>query len=362
MIQVTKPFLPPLDEYAEYLRGIWDRDWLTNNGPLLIELEQKLKQYLEVDYLSLMSNGTITLQAILQSLPRKGEILTTPFSYIATCSSILWEGYTPVFVDIDEGTFNADPKKAEAYIGPLTVGALITHCFGVPCDVEGWKRISEKHNLPVIYDAAHAFGVRIHGQSVLKYGYASSLSFHATKLYHTIEGGAVVTDSKELDWKMQLKRNFGHEGFDKFSDIGVNGKNSEVHSAMGLVNLKHIGDILQSREKQYAYYQSHLVKEKVPVKFQHIPPGVDYNFSYFPVVFESEDILKLVMTNLQAKEIFPRRYFYPALNTLSFTRSFKGDTPIAESISRRILCLPIFHEMTLSEQDQVMEVIVQTLR
>lgn len=361
MIQVTKPFLPPLDEYSAYLRGVWDRDWLTNNGPLLIELEKQLKAYLDVDYLSLMSNGTITIQALLQSLPRKGEILTTPFSYIATCSSILWEGFTPVFIDIDEGTFNADPKKAESYIGPLTVGALITHCFGIPCDVDSWNLISEKHNIPVIYDAAHAFGVRYNGRSVLKYGYASSLSFHATKLYHTVEGGAVVTSSQDLDWQMQLKRNFGHEGFDKFSDIGVNGKNSEIHSAMGLVNLKHIGDILQSRARQYGYYKSTLTKEKTPVQFQHIPPGVDYNYSYFPVVFESEDLLKNVMNRLQENEIFPRRYFYPSLNTLPFTRSYKGDTPIAESISRRILCLPIFHDMTTAEQDQVMQVIIQTV-
>jgi len=362
MIQVTRPFLPPKEEYDAYIGQIWDNNWLTNNGPLLIELELQLKAHLRVDHLLMLTNGTVTLQALLKTLPRKGKILTTPFSYIATCSAILWEGFTPVFIDIDPLTFNADPKQAEQYIDHETVGVLITHCFGVPCDIAGWEAISKKHDLPVIYDAAHAFGVEIGGESVLNFGYASSLSFHATKLFHTIEGGAIVTSSQVLKREIQLRRNFGHDGPDKFSEVGINGKNSEFHAAMGLVNLQHIGDILSSRQEQYHYYLDHLKASGLDLAFQQIPSEVTYNYSYFPLVFPSEEILLKVFDDLQQENIFPRRYFYPSLNTLSFTKQYTGDTPAAESISKRILCLPVFHTMTRSEQDQVISALLNSLR
>jgi dTDP-4-amino-4,6-dideoxygalactose transaminase len=355
MIQVTRPFLPPREEYEGYIAQIWERNWLTNNGPLLVRLEEEMKAFLGVPHLLMMTNGTITLQAILQTLNRKGKILTTPFSYIATCSAVLWEGFTPVFVDIDPSTFNADASKAEELIDDETVGILITHCFGVPCDLEGWDAISKKYNIPVVYDAAHAFGVKVDGVSVLHYGYASSLSLHATKLFHTIEGGAVVTHSAQLDRALQLKRNFGHDGPDRFSDIGVNGKNSEFHAAMGLANLKHIGEIMLSRKDQYLYYLEQLQQGSSDLVFQHIADHVQYNYSYFPVVFESEERLLQVFHHLQANDISPRRYFYPSLNSLSFTKHLQGDTPIAESISRRILCLPQYHGLTRAEQDKVIE-------
>ena len=357
MIQVTRPFLPPREEYEAFIAGIWERNWLTNNGPLLVELEKQLKAFLGVNHLAMMTNGTITLQAILKTLPRKGKILTTPFSYIATWSAILWEDFIPVFVDIDADTFNADPAQAEQYIDDQTVGILITHCFGVPCDVDAWELISQKHNLPVIYDAAHAFGVKVATKSVLEYGYASSLSFHATKLFHTVEGGAVATGSATLDREIQLRRNFGHDGPDRFSEVGVNGKNSEIHAAMGLVNLKHIDAILLSRREQYQYYLDHLDQEALGLKYQHVAENITYNYSYFPILLPSEESLLSLFTKLQQKNIFPRRYFYPALNTLSFTKRFEGNTPIADSISKRILCLPQFHEMTRQEQDLVIETI-----
>ena len=360
MIQVTKPFLPPQEEYEAYLRQIWDKNWLTNNGPLLIELEQQLKAYLGVDHLMMMTNGTVTLQALLKTLPRKGKILTTPFSYIATCSAILWEDFTPVFIDIDPLTFNADPRHAEQYIDQDTVGVMITHCFGVPCDVAGWGAIAKAHQLPIIYDAAHAFGVKVAGQSVLNFGYASSLSFHATKLFHTIEGGAIVTSSSSLEREIILRRNFGHDDVDRFSAIGINGKNSEFHSAMGLVNLKHINNILQSRKEQYVYYKTQLEAAQLNISFQHFADDVEYNYSYFPVVFSSEEVLLQVFRHLQKNDIFPRRYFYPSINTLSFTRDFEGHVPVAESISKRILCLPIFHTMTPNQQDQVIESILNS--
>lgn len=362
MIQVTRPFLPPIAEYEALIGQIWDNNWLTNNGPLLVDLEQKLKAYLGVEHLMMMTNGTVTLQALLKTLSRKGKILTTPFSYIATCSAILWEDFIPVFVEIDPQTFNADPDMADAFIDKDTVGVLITHCFGVPCDIDGWEAISKKYDLPVIYDAAHAFGVKFRGQSVLNYGYASSLSFHATKLFHTIEGGAIVTSSQALEREIQLRRNFGHDGPDKFSEVGINGKNSEFHAAMGLVNLQHIGEILLSRKEQYNYYLDNLRATGLDLSFQQIPEEVTYNYSYFPVVFQTEEILLRVFDHLQQENIFPRRYFYPALNTLSFTRQYIGSTPIAESISKRILCLPVFHTLTRSQQDQVIASLINSMR
>jgi dTDP-4-amino-4,6-dideoxygalactose transaminase len=360
MIQVTRPFLPPREEYQALVDQIWERNWLTNNGPLLVELEHQLKNYLGVEYLSVMTNGTITLQTILKTLPRKGKILTTPFSYIATSSALLWEDFIPVFIDIDPFTFNADANKAEALIDNQTVGALITHCFGVPCDMAAWEVLSKKHNIPIIYDAAHAFGVKINDTSILNFGYASSLSFHATKLYHTIEGGAVVTHSASLDKEMTLRRNFGHDGPEIFSAVGINGKNSEFHAAMGLVNLRYIDSILASRKRQYQYYKQQLSSSDIELTFQHIPDQVTYNYSYFPVLFPDEETLLRIVTLLNQNEIYPRRYFYPSLNDLSFTKIFEGATPIAKSISKRILCLPQFYEMTTGQQDQVIDVIHNT--
>ncbi len=361
MIQVTKPFLPPIEEYESYTRQIWDRNWLTNNGPLLIQLEQRLKEFLDVKYLSMMTNGTVTLQAILKTLRSKGDIITTPFSYIATTSTILWEGFTPVYVDIDPYTFNADPDKGEELINDNTVAILITHCFGVPCDVEKWNAISKKYNIPVIYDAAHAFGVKINGESILNYGYASSLSFHATKLFHTIEGGALVTHTAELNHEINLRRNFGHDGPDRFSAVGINGKNSEMHAAMGLVNLNHINAILESRKMQYESYLTLLKNAKSKLQFQNIPTGVTYNYSYFPILLSSEETLLKLFNDLIKHDIFPRRYFYPSLNSLSFTSDFRGNTPISKDISSRVLCLPLFHDMTPSDQELISGIILKAL-
>ena len=360
MIQVTRPFLPPREEYQSMVDAIWDRNWLTNNGPLLIELEQKLKTYLGVPQLSVMANGTLTLQAILKTLGRKGKVLTTPFSYIATSSALIWEDFEPVFVDIDAATFNADASKAADLIDEQTVGVLITHCFGVPCDVNAWDRLSVKYNLPIIYDAAHAFGVKTNGQSILNFGYASSLSFHATKLYHTVEGGAVICHSESLHREITLRRNFGHDGPGQFSSVGINGKCSELHAAMGLVNLRYIDKILASRKQQYLYYQENLSVPDAGLSFQHIPENTSHNYSYFPVLFSSEEHLLRVESNLNRNEIFPRRYFYPSLNELSFTKAYIGPTPVALDISSRILCLPMFYEMTFDEQDTIIELILKS--
>jgi dTDP-4-amino-4,6-dideoxygalactose transaminase len=256
MINVTKTFLPDQEEYLQYVRGIWERGYLTNNGPLLQQLEGQLKEYLGVDYLYFCGNGTIVLQIAIKALELKGEIITTPFSYCATSNAILWENCTPVFVDIDAATFNINAELIEASITPATSAILATHVYGNPCDVEAIEAIAQKHNLRVIYDAAHAFGVTYKGKSLLSYGDLSTCSFHATKVFHTIEGGALISNHPELDRKLHLLRAFGHQGDEHYEFAGINGKNSEFHAAMGLVNLPQVPAIIQARKDVFAAYDS----------------------------------------------------------------------------------------------------------
>ncbi|MBC7902881.1 MAG: DegT/DnrJ/EryC1/StrS family aminotransferase, partial [Gemmatimonadaceae bacterium] len=248
MIDITRPFLPPIEEYQEYVKGIWGRNWLTNNGPLVNELELRLKHHLNVDHMLYLNNGTIALQIAIKALSLKGEVITTPFSYIATTSSIVWEGCKPVFVDIDADTLNIDSSKIEAAVTEHTSAIVATHTYGNPCDVEKIEAIALKYNLKVIYDAAHCFGTKFKGRTLFDFGDVSTTSFHATKLFHTIEGGAVFTRNPDVLRRMAYMRNFGHNGPKDFADIGINGKNSELHAAMGLVNLKYIEDIQKSRK------------------------------------------------------------------------------------------------------------------
>ena len=345
MINIAKPFLPDIKDYIEYLEGIWEREWLTNNGPLVNDLELKLKEFLRVNHLLFLGNGTIALQIALKALGIKGEVITTPFSYVATTSSIVWEGCKPVFADIDEHSLNIDPTKIEAKITEHTTCILATHVYGNPCDVEAIEKIAKKHNLKVIYDGAHAFGVKYKDKSIFSYGDISTTSFHATKLFHTIEGGGVVTNCPELVKTMSLLRNFGHSGYDTFDNAGINGKNSEFHAAMGLVNLKHIDKILASRKAQAQLYDKALATLKV--KRPQILKGAEWNYSYYPVVFETEEILLKSVEMLNANWVYPRRYFYPSLSTLDYVE--KQGTPVSESISRRVLCLPMYH--TLKKED-----------
>ena len=341
MINVTKPFLPSFEEYTEYLKGIWERNWLTNNGPLVNDLEIKLKDYLSVNHLLFLNNGTIALQIAIKALGLKGEVITTPFSYIATTSSIVWEGCTPVFADIDRKTLNIDPAKIEERINENTTAILATHVYGNPCDVEAIDRIAKKHNLKVIYDAAHAFGVKYKGKSVLEYGDISTLSFHATKVFHTIEGGAVVTNDPAMLKLMSQLRNFGHNTPEIFDGIGINGKNSEFHAAMGLANLKHIDAILKSRKVQAEKYDSLLAELRV--EKPAILKGVDWNYSYYPIVFESEQQLLKAVHELNDNWIYPRRYFFPSLSTLNYVGKY--DVPVSEDVCRRVLCLPMYHSL-----------------
>jgi dTDP-4-amino-4,6-dideoxygalactose transaminase len=358
MINVSKPFLPPIEEYQHYIHGVWQRNWLTNNGPLVNELELKLKEYLKLDHLLYLNNGTMALQIAIKALNLKGEIITTPFSYVATTSSIVWEGCNPMFVDIDPETFNIDPNKIEAAINGNTSAILATHVYGNPCDIDAIQSIAEKHNLKVIYDAAHCFGTKYKGQSVFKYGDISTVSFHATKLFHTIEGGAVFTTDPDLLKKMAFMRNFGHNGPEDFAEVGINGKNSEVHAAMGLANLNHIESILETRKKQNQYYDYWLSRSS----FQKMKTNKDgeFNYSYYPIVFKNEEILIEVMNALNANLIFPRRYFCPSLNSVAIYNKGKS-LHVTESICRRVLCLPLYHTLTKEEIDYICRIILRTI-
>jgi len=356
MIPVTKPFLPPIEEYQQYLKGIWHREWLTNMGPLASDLELELKQHLGVKHLLFVTNGTIALQMAIKALNLKGEIITTPFSFIATTSSIVWEGCSPVFVDIDRETLNIDVEKIEASITVNTTAILATHVYGNPCDVITIEKIASKHNLKVIYDAAHAFGVKIEGKSVFEYGDISTCSLHATKLYHSIEGGIICTRDPELLKKLAFTRNFGFNGPEVYAELGINGKNSEFHAAMGLANLKYLPEIHDKRKLLTERYRKML--EKVKGFFPRWNAIATMNYAYLPVVFESETLALKCFDLLKAKEIFARRYFYPSLaKTLPYLPV--SEMPVTEDISKRVLCLPLYTDLSLEEVNLICRLILR---
>ncbi len=354
MIPVTKPFSPPIADYTKLLEGIWERNWFTNNGPLVNELELQLKAYLDLPHLLYLNNGTIALQIAIKALGLKGDIITTPFSYVATTSSIVWEGCKPIFVDIDKDTLNIDATKIESAITPETSAILATHVYGNPCDIDAIQKIADKHSLKVIYDAAHCFGTLYKGKSVFAYGDISTTSFHATKLFHTVEGGAVFTMNPDLLKKMAYLRNFGHNGPENFAEVGINGKNSEFHAAMGLCNIKSVGEILAARLTIYKYYENQL--KTLNVKFISYNAS-EFNFAYFPIIFETEQALLKAIELLNASWIYPRRYFYPTLNSLNYVRP--QSTPIAENIAKCVLCLPLYYKITHEEVDLICRLLLR---
>jgi dTDP-4-amino-4,6-dideoxygalactose transaminase len=356
MIPVTKPFLPPIEEYERYLRDIWKRNWLTNNGPLVNELELKLKEHLQVDHLLFVTNGTIAIQLAIKALGLKGKIITTPFSYVATTSSIVWEGCEPVFVDIDEKTCNIDPRKIEEAVTSDTCAILATHVYGNPCDVEAIQEIAKRKNLKVIYDGAHAFGVKYKGRSVFEWGDISTCSFHSTKLFHTVEGGAVITKDPQLLKQMAYFRNFGHDGPEKFADFGINGKNSEFHAAMGLVNLEHISQITETRKKLSGHYNDFLKNFKATKPA--MSSEVAYNYAYYPLLLHSNELLLKVQETLNNNWVYPRRYFYPSLETLPYVQG-KSHCTIASSVASRALCLPLFDTLTREEIDMICRIMLR---
>ena len=344
-INVTKANLPPLAEYTAYLEGIWERGWLTNHGPLGQRLESELSQYLDGKPVQFTGNGTIALQIAIKALELSGEIITTPFSYVATTTAIIWENCTPVFVDIENRTFCIDVTKIEAAITPRTSAILATHVYGYPCDVLAIEKIALRHNLKVIYDGAHAFGVRVHNRSLLSYGDLTACSFHATKLFHTVEGGALVMNDEELARKVWLYKSFGHIG-DEYFTLGINGKNSEFHAAMGLCNLPHVAKFIAQRRALAALYRQELAG--LPLQFpEPIEESLEYNHAYFLVLFDSESRLLRVKEGLTAQVVNTRRYFYPSLNQLPYLTG--APCPISEDVSRRVLCLPLYQELTADQ-------------
>lgn len=358
MINVTIPFLPPKHEYQAYIDAIWERNWLTNNGPLVVELEAQLKAHLDLPYALYVTNGTIAIQLAIKALDLKGEIITTPFSYVATTSSIVWEGCKPIFVDIDPVTLNIDPKKIEEAITPQTSAILATHVYGNACDIEAIDQIAKRHGLKIIYDGAHAFGTCYRGRSIFVYGDISTTSFHATKLFHTIEGGGIFTQHASVNRSLMLMRNFGHHGPGNFEGVGINGKNSEFHAAMGLCNLKYLDEILD-RKRQQSFYYDEILKD-AGVERPGITSGCSYNYAYYAVLFADEKILLKTQHKLEEVQIFPRRYFYPSLSHLPYVT--KQRTPICDSIAARVLCLPLYHNLTSANQDRIADILISVKR
>lgn len=355
-IYVTRTFLPPREDYLYWLDKAYSSHVLTNNGPIHRELEETLRARFNVPHLRLVANGTLALQLAIRALGIKGKVITTPFSYVATTSAILWEGCTPVFVDIDPKTCCIDPKLIEAAITPDTSAIIATHVYGIPCDVEAIDAIAKKHGLKVIYDAAHAFDVEYKGKSILAWGDASTLSFHATKLFHTVEGGGVVVHDAEADKRLRLLRSFGHV-FDEHHSLGMNAKMSEVHAAMGMAMLPHMEHILDERCAVSARYDTMLVG--IPVMRPTVNTDVRYNHAYYPVLLPSGAHRQQVVDRMSGAGVFPRRYFYPSLSELPYVDG--GNAPTSCDYADRMLCLPLYSGMSPDEVTRVITSFVDGL-
>jgi dTDP-4-amino-4,6-dideoxygalactose transaminase len=356
MIHVTKTYLPERESLQKYIDQIYASGWLTNNGALVQQLENELKEFLNVEYLILTVNGTCALQLAYKLLGLKGEIITTPFTFVATVSSLVWEGLDPVFADIDENTLNMDPANIGEKISDKTTAILPVHVFGNPCDVQTIQQIAGNHGLKVVYDAAHAFDVHLGSRNISEFGDIAAYSFHSTKIFHTIEGGAVVVRSKELYDKALLMRNFGIPGYDRITELGVNFKMNEFQAAMGLGVLHDYRQIAERRKQVSIHYTNAFISQK-NLKLQHIPENVQHNYAYFPVIFSDETKLLLTKEKLNEQGIYPRRYFYPSLNELPYLKGKKQHTPVAESISRRILCLPLYYDLETAVQNKIVDIV-----
>tara|TARA_B110000037_G_C17125182_1_gene507735 strand:+ start:3454 stop:4581 length:1128 start_codon:yes stop_codon:yes gene_type:complete len=351
MIPVTKSFIPPLSEYSKFLSRAFDKEWLTNRGELVQELESKISSLLDLENTNLicMNNGTTPLQIALKILGNEGEVITTPFSYVATTAAIVWENCKPVFVDIHPEYLTIDETKIEAAITPKTTCILATHVFGNPCNIEEIERIAKKHKLKVIYDAAHCFGVKYNGKSIFEYGDISTCSFHATKIFHTGEGGAIFCSDKDLYKKLYYSHNFGHDGEYEYNGLGINGKMSELSAAMGLSVLPYFKEIVSKRKDLVDYYNENLDMSHVkPIQLRE---STIWNFAYFPVLFNTNGDLLNAIKNLKNRNIFPRRYFYPSLSKLPYVDYKLLEN--AENVSNNVLCLPLYHSLRLSDVTEI---------
>ncbi|GHU10934.1 aminotransferase [Spirochaetia bacterium] len=362
-ITVTSPLLPPLTEFIPYLEDIWHRKWITNNGFYHQELEKALCEYLKIPYISLFTNGTLPLMCALQSFRITGEVITTPFSFVATAHSLWWNGITPVFVDIEEETGNLNPDKIEAAITPRTTAIMPVHVYGNPCNTEKITAIADKYGLKVIYDAAHAFGVEKNGESILNAGDISTLSFHATKTYNTVEGGALICHDEKTKERIDYLKNFGFAGETEVVMPGINGKMDEIRAAYGLLNLKYIDDAIQKRRQVANHYRKALQNTN-GIRFMDDIPEVKHNYSYFPIFVNRDEYgitRDALYEKLKSYNILGRRYFYPLISTFSPYRGLNSacpdNLPIATKLADNVLCLPIYHDLTEKEVDLIISMI-----
>ncbi|GHU24357.1 aminotransferase [Betaproteobacteria bacterium] len=361
-IYVTEPFLPPLEEFLPYLEQIWASRQLTNGGPFHAQLEAELAQYLGVEHLSLFANGTLALITALQALRITGEVITTPYSFVATAHSLLWNGIKPIFVDISPETRNLDPKRIEEAITPNTSAILPVHCYGVPCDTEGIGRIADTYGLKVIYDAAHAFGVKQNGHSILLHGDLSILSFHATKIYNTFEGGAIICPNAKIKQRIDYLKNFGFADEVTVVAPGINGKMNEFSASLGLLQLQHIDAALAARAAIYQHYAENLQNINT-LELIKIPPDVSWNYAYCPIFVKPEHPFSRdeLYARLKSENIHPRRYFYPLISEFPMYRSQpsaqRENLPQATAIAQQVLCLPIFPGMKPDTVDRVCQLI-----
>ncbi|RNM26667.1 DegT/DnrJ/EryC1/StrS family aminotransferase [Dickeya undicola] len=365
-VYVTSPLLPPLDEFMPYLEKIWDNKYLTNGGPFHQQLEQALAEYLGVKHLCLFTNGTLALLTALQALRITGEVITTPYSFVATSHSLLWNNLKPVFVDIDPVTCNLDPKKIEEAITPLTSAILPVHCYGIPCDVDRIQNIADVYGLKVIYDAAHSFGVKKEGDSILNYGDLSILSFHATKVFNTIEGGAIICPDAKMKKRIDYLKNFGFADETTVVAPGINGKMNEVQAAFGLLQLDYIDQALEERKRIYRYYRDGLAPIN-SIRTLSVPESIDWNYAYFPLFVNdySFDVREKLYDALKEHNIMSRRYFYPLISSFPMYRGLGSasaeNLPVATDIANAVLCLPIYPGLETGDQDRIIEIIGRTL-
>jgi len=361
-IYVTQPFLPPLEDFMPYLESIWQSKVLTNGGPFHQQLESALCDYLGVEHISLFSNATLALVTALQSLRITGDVITTPYSFVATSHSLHWNGIRPIFADIDPASLNLDPAKIEAAITPQTTAIMPVHCYGRPCDVDAIQKIADNYNLKVIYDAAHAFGVRLRGQSVLRYGDLSVLSFHATKVFNTFEGGAVICPDAKTKLRIDRLKNFGFVDEVTVVAPGINGKMSELNAAFGLLQLKHIDAVIARRAEIVAVYQAALAR--VPgITLLADCPEVTPNSSYFPILVDDSYPLSrdALYQRLKDAQVFARRYFYPLISDFPMYRGLpsaaSANLPVANSASSRVMCLPIYPALRDADVHRIIDLI-----
>lgn len=361
-LYVTQPYLPPLEEFIPYLEKIWDNKILTNGGPFHQQLEKALCEYLGVEHIALFANGTIALVTALQALRITGEVITTPYSFVATAHSLLWNGIKPVFVDIDPKTLNLDPSKIEAAITPHTTAIMPVHCYGHPCDVEAIRRIADVYNLKVIYDAAHAFGVQENGGSILAHGDLSVLSFHATKVFNTFEGGAIVCQDAKTKQRIDQLKNFGFVDEVTVVAAGINGKMSEFNAALGMLQLKHIDQVLLRRKEIDTAYRELLKSIKGISCVQSVGEKVANN-AYFPILVDADYPLSrdALYQKLRDNNIYARRYFFPLISDFPMYRGLpsahRDNLPVAAAISGKVLCLPIYPAFTQTDQQRVIDLI-----